>query len=57
MAACDALNAIGITPITVGTRYRWTAAAWFDYINMRTNGPEFHIDLMLLKRTLTPTPA
>ena len=53
LAACDALNAIGVTPITIGTRYRWTAAAWFDYINMRTNGPEFHIDLMLLKESYT----
>jgi len=53
LAACDTLNAAGITPITIGTRYPWTAAAWFDYINMRLNGPEFHIDLMLLKESYT----
>ena len=46
---CEKLKAGGITPITIGTKYRWTAAAWFDYLNMRTNGPEFHIDLMLGK--------
>lgn len=51
LGACDALNAAGIAPITIGTRYPWTAAAWFDYINMRTNGPQFHIDLMLLKES------
>jgi len=53
LAACDTLNAAGIHPITIGTRYPWTAAAWFDYLNMRVNGPEFHIDLMLLKESYT----
>lgn len=53
LGACDTLNAAGITPITIGTRYPWTAAAWFDYLNMRTNGPQFHIDLMLLKESYT----
>lgn len=45
--SCDVLNAAGYDPITIGTRFRWTAAAWFDYLNMRTNGPEFHLNLML----------
>ncbi|RME78362.1 MAG: carbohydrate ABC transporter substrate-binding protein [Chloroflexi bacterium] len=49
LATCDALNDKGIIPITIGTKFRWTAAAWFDYINMRLNGPEFHRDLMLGK--------
>jgi len=51
LGACDALNAAGITPITIGTRYPWTTGAWFDYLNMRVNGPAFHIDLMLLKES------
>lgn len=51
LAACDTLSEAGITPITIGTKYRWTAAAWFDYINMRLNGPEFHLDLMLGKES------
>ena len=53
LAACDTLNEAGITPITIGTRYPWTTGAWFDYLNMRVNGPEFHIDLMLLKESYT----
>jgi ABC-type glycerol-3-phosphate transport system substrate-binding protein len=53
LAACDTFNAAGITPITIGTRYPWTAAAWFDYLDMRVNGPEFHINLMLLKESYT----
>jgi multiple sugar transport system substrate-binding protein/raffinose/stachyose/melibiose transport system substrate-binding protein len=53
LAACDALSAAGIAPFTTGIKFRWPAAAWFDYLNMRTNGPEFHIDLMLLKESYT----
>ena len=39
------LKAAGITPITIGTKYLWTAAGVFDYLNMRTNGFEFHMAL------------
>jgi multiple sugar transport system substrate-binding protein/raffinose/stachyose/melibiose transport system substrate-binding protein len=53
LGACDSLNAAGITPITIGTLFRWPWAGWFDYINMRLNGPEFHINLMLLKESYT----
>jgi ABC-type glycerol-3-phosphate transport system substrate-binding protein len=49
LTACDKLNAIGVTPFTIGARFKWPAAAWFDYLDMRTNGPQFHIDLMDLK--------
>lgn len=40
------LKADKIAPIAIGTKYLWTAAGWFDYLNMRTNGLQFHIDLM-----------
>ncbi|BFM48065.1 extracellular solute-binding protein [Marinomonas sp. THO17] len=40
------LKANDVTPVTIGTKYLWTAAGWFDYLNMRTNGLDFHIDLM-----------
>ena len=46
---CKVLNEAGIIPISIGTKAPWTAAAWFDYLNMRINGPEFHINLMLGK--------
>ena len=49
LTTCDKLNAVGITPFTIGARFRWPAAAWFDYLNMRLNGPQFHIDLTDLK--------
>jgi ABC-type glycerol-3-phosphate transport system substrate-binding protein len=53
LAACDTLNENGIIPIAIGTKFRWTAAAWFDYLNMRVNGPEFHRDLMDGKESYT----
>ena len=43
---CAMLKKNGVTPITIGTRYLWTAAGWFDYMNMRVNGYDFHMDLM-----------
>lgn len=49
LTTCDKLNAVGITPFTIGARFKWPAAAWFDYLNMRLNGPQFHIDLTDLK--------
>jgi len=53
LEACDVLNEACYAPFTIGTKFRWTAAAWFDYINMRLNGPQFHLDLMLLKESYT----
>jgi len=53
MNVCDTLLANGVKPFTIGTKYRWTAAAWFDYLNMRMNGPEFHINLMLGRESYT----
>jgi len=49
LAACDTLNKNGVIPIAIGAKAPWTLAGWFDYLNMRTNGPEFHINLMLGK--------
>lgn len=46
LEVCETLKQNGVTPVTIGTKFRWTAAGWFDYLNMRINGPEFHIRLM-----------
>nr|WP_197475355.1 extracellular solute-binding protein [Grimontia celer] len=46
VAASKTLKDNGVTPFTIGTKYLWTAAGWFDYLNMRVNGLDFHIDLM-----------
>lgn len=46
MALNATLKENGVAPITIGTRFLWTAAGWFDYLNMRVNGLDYHIDLM-----------
>jgi multiple sugar transport system substrate-binding protein/raffinose/stachyose/melibiose transport system substrate-binding protein len=51
LAVCETLQENDVTPLTIGTKFRWTTAAWFDYLNMRANGPQFHIDLMLGKES------
>ncbi len=45
LAACAKLKENGITPFTIGTKFLWTAAGVFDYLNLRTNGYEVHNDL------------
>ncbi len=42
---CAMLKKNGITPITIGTKFLWTAGGWFDYLNLRINGYQFHMDL------------
>ena len=46
LAVNETLKSNDIAPIAIGTKYLWTAAGWFDYLNLRTNGLDFHIDLM-----------
>ena len=50
---CKKLSAKGIASVAIGTKYLWTAAGWFDYLNLRTNGLDYHIDLMLGKTKYT----
>lgn len=45
MDACGKLKAAGVAPFTIGTKFLWTAAGVFDYLNLRTNGYEVHNDL------------
>ena len=46
LAACATLKKNNVTPVTIGTKYLWTAAGWFDYLDLRVNGLAFHMDLM-----------
>ena len=43
---CKKLKAAGIAPIAVPARDAWTLAAWFDYLDLRINGYDFHQKLM-----------
>ncbi|MEM1375839.1 MAG: ABC transporter substrate-binding protein [Pseudomonadota bacterium] len=45
LAACDTMKENGVTPFTIGTKFLWTAAGVFDYLNLRTNGYGVHNSL------------
>lgn len=45
LAVSQTLAQNNITPFTIGTRAPWPAAGWFDYLNLRVNGYEFHMAL------------
>jgi len=45
MANCQVILDSGRKCYTIGSKFLWTAGGWFDYINSRTNGYEFHIQL------------
>ena len=44
-ANCAKIVASGRACYTIGTKYLWTAGGWFDYLNLRTNGYDFHMAL------------
>jgi len=43
---CETLKQNNVTPIFIGTQSNWPATAWFDYLNLRLNGIEFHRSLV-----------
>ncbi len=45
LANCQAILDSGRKCYTIGSKFLWTAGGWFDYINSRTNGYDFHIQL------------
>ena len=45
LANCQVLLDNGVKCYTIGTKFLWTAGGWFDYLNMRTNGFDFHMKL------------
>ncbi len=46
MAASAKLKAAGIVPFTNGSRDLWANDLWFDYLDLRLNGLDFHMQLM-----------
>ena len=46
LALCERLKSQGITPIALGSKDRWPAQFWFDYLLLRTAGPEYRASLM-----------
>lgn len=45
LANCQTLLDNGVKCYTIGTKFLWTAGGWFDYLNLRTNGYDFHMAL------------
>jgi multiple sugar transport system substrate-binding protein/raffinose/stachyose/melibiose transport system substrate-binding protein len=46
MALCETLKANGVTPIALGSKNRWPAQFWFDYLLLGTAGPDYRASLM-----------
>ncbi len=53
MAAAAKLKAVGLLPFTIGTRDLWANDLWFDYLDLRENGLDFHMRLMDGKESYT----
>ncbi|MGB1208354.1 MAG: ABC transporter substrate-binding protein, partial [Paracoccaceae bacterium] len=45
IANCQVIIDSGRKCYAIGSKFLWTAGGWFDYLNMRTNGFDFHMDL------------
>ena len=45
-ALCEQMQSDGLTPLAFADKDGWPAMGTFDYINMRTNGYDFHKSLM-----------
>jgi len=47
LTAAETLEANGVVPIGIALGDApWLASAWFDYLNLRVNGADFHIDVL-----------
>jgi multiple sugar transport system substrate-binding protein len=44
-ANCAKFQAVGVDCLTTGSKALWPIAGIFDYLDLRTNGYEFHMDL------------
>jgi multiple sugar transport system substrate-binding protein/raffinose/stachyose/melibiose transport system substrate-binding protein len=49
MAICETLMANGVTPLAISGNESYAIVGWFEYLNLRINGPEFYRDLLLGK--------
>ncbi len=48
---CAQIKKDGLIPIAFGDKDGWPAMGTFDYLNMRLNGYQFHVDLMAHKQS------
>lgn len=43
---CETLRANGENPLAISGNEPWASYVWFEYLNLRLNGPEFHRGLL-----------
>jgi multiple sugar transport system substrate-binding protein/raffinose/stachyose/melibiose transport system substrate-binding protein len=55
ITVCKKLKSKGVTPIALGSRERWPAQFWFDYILLRTAGPVYRHRLMTQNASYSDT--
>ena len=48
---CAQMKKDGLTPLAFADKDGWPAMGTFDYLNMRLNGYQFHVDLMAHKES------
>jgi multiple sugar transport system substrate-binding protein len=54
ISLCERLKARGIHPLTNGIgSTAWMSAGWFDYLNLRINGADYHRALLAGQRSFT----
>ena len=46
LALCEMLKGQGVTPIALGSKNRWPAQFWFDYLLLGTAGAHYRANLM-----------
>ncbi len=46
LKVCDTLKENGVRPIALTGAGPWLSVYWFDYLDLRLNGPEFHARLI-----------
>lgn len=47
ISICETLKANDITPIGLGSKSKWPSQFWFDFLLLRTAGPEYRNELMI----------
>ncbi|HEY4020011.1 MAG TPA: extracellular solute-binding protein [Pseudonocardiaceae bacterium] len=55
ISLCQLLKSKGVAPIGCGAggNTPWVASAWFDYLDIRLNGAQYHRDLLAGKHSFT----
>lgn len=46
LQTCERLKAAGVAPLALAAKDGWPAAGWFDYLDLRINGIDFHRKLL-----------